>query len=210
MSSHRAGYERHVFINVPFDRPYRKLLDALVFAVHACGLTARCALEADDSAEVRLDKIYRIISECRFGIHDLSRTTLDSANRLPRFNMPLELGVFLGARRFGKGDQRRKCCLILDRERYRFQKFCSDISGQDIRAHGKDAGTAMRVVRDWLQPNLGPSRPVPGAQAIVTEYLAFRRTLPRICTQRGLTVGALTFLDYRLLVEEWLDLFWAY
>ena len=36
-------YAEQVFLNVPFDNRYRKLLDALVFAVHKSGLVARCA-----------------------------------------------------------------------------------------------------------------------------------------------------------------------
>jgi hypothetical protein len=32
---------------------------------------------------------------------------LDAANRLPRFNMPLELGLFLGAQEYGSGAQKR-------------------------------------------------------------------------------------------------------
>jgi hypothetical protein len=87
---------------------------------------ARCALEIDDGSQVRIERILRIISECRFGIHDLSRTELDRRNRLPRFNMPLELGLFLGAKRFGNRAQREKVCLILDREPYRYQRFISD------------------------------------------------------------------------------------
>ncbi|MBM4297055.1 MAG: hypothetical protein FJ143_04880, partial [Deltaproteobacteria bacterium] len=129
------SYEQQVFLNVPFDKPYQKLLDALVFAVHDCGLIARCALEQDDGGEIRMEKIYSIIKSARFGIHDLSRTTLDNKFRLPRFNMPFELGVFLDARKFGAGDQLRKSCLILDRDQHRYQVFCSDIAGQDIRAH---------------------------------------------------------------------------
>src|SRR5438876_8722653 len=116
-------YERQVFVNVPFDRRYTKLFHALVFAVHDCGFTVRCALEGSDSADVRLDKLLRLIRVCRFGIHDLSRTTLDTANRLPRFNMPLELGLFLGARQFGDTEQRAKRALILDSAPYRYQKF---------------------------------------------------------------------------------------
>ena len=83
-----------VFINVPFDRRYQKLFDALVFAVHDCGFVARGAREHEDSSQVRLEKLYRIIGECRYGIHDLSRVTVDSKRRLPRFNMPLETGYF--------------------------------------------------------------------------------------------------------------------
>ena len=71
-----------------------------------------------------------LIEVCRFGVHDISRIERDAVNDLPRFNMPFELGLFLGARRFGKGDQRRKLCLVLEAERYRYQKFLSDIAGQ--------------------------------------------------------------------------------
>lgn len=49
-----ARYGQQVFLNVPFDSRYKKLLHALVFAVHECGPVARCAVERDDSAEVRV------------------------------------------------------------------------------------------------------------------------------------------------------------
>lgn len=91
----KAGYDDNVFLNVPFDNRYTELFRALVFTVQDCGFNARCALEADNSADVRVEKLYRIIGECRFGIHDISRTSLDRASGLPRFNMPLELGLFL-------------------------------------------------------------------------------------------------------------------
>jgi hypothetical protein len=103
-----------VFLNVPFDRPYRKLFRALVFTVHECGFIARCALEEDDSSRVRVEKLYTIIRQCPLGTHDLARVTLDSVNRLPRFNMPLELGMFLGAKRYGDATQRSKSCLVLE------------------------------------------------------------------------------------------------
>ena len=176
-----AQYDRQVFLNVPFDIRYKKLLHGLVFAVHECGLMARCALEKDDGGQVRVDKLYDIIRDSRFGIHDLSRTTLDRKNRLPRFNMPLELGVFLGARQFGSKTQRRKSCLILDRDRYRYQIFCSDISGQDIRAHGNDVSRALTAVRNWLQANLPASRPLPGPSTLIARYIEFRRQLPFMC-----------------------------
>jgi len=56
----------------------------------------RCALEVQDSSENRLKKILRIIGECQFAIHDISRTDLDKKHQLPRFNMPFELGLFMG------------------------------------------------------------------------------------------------------------------
>ena len=156
-----ADYDRQVFLNVPFDKRYRKLQDALVFAIHACGLRARCALEGDDGGQIRFSKILGIVRECRFGVHDLSRTSLDTVNRLPRFNMPLELGVFLGAREYGDRRQRAKSCLILDKERYRYQKFCSDIAGQDIRSHNGNATDALTAVRNWLQASMQSRQRLP-------------------------------------------------
>ena len=92
--------------------------------------------------------ILRIIEKCRLGIHDISRTELDSEHGLSRFNMPLELGLFLGAKRFGPGKQKTKKCLILDRESFRYQKFCSDLAGYDPRSHSNDHRLAIREVRD--------------------------------------------------------------
>lgn len=199
-----VDYSRQVFLNVPFDARYRKLLRAIVFAVHECGLVARCAQEKDDGGQVRFEKLSQIILECGFGIHDLSRTTLDSANRLPRFNMPLELGLFLGARRYGARQQRRKVCLILDSRRYRYQIFCSDIAGQDIRAHENDVGRALGAVRNWLQTHLPAHARLPGPAAIASRYIDFQRDLPYMCSLTNLTPAEMSFLDYRLQVEAWL------
>jgi hypothetical protein len=74
---------------------------------------------------------------------------------LPRFNMPLELGVFLGAKRFGTGGQKGKACIVFDREPYRFQRFISDIAGQDIRTHGGDVPTLIRELAAWLRTQPG-------------------------------------------------------
>ncbi len=63
-----------VFINCPFDAQYRPLFEAIVFAVFACGFRPRCALEIDDASQVRIDKIFKIIAECKYGVHDISRT----------------------------------------------------------------------------------------------------------------------------------------
>jgi hypothetical protein len=117
--------------------------------------------------------------------------------------MPFELGVFLGARQYGSTAQRRKSCLILDRERYRYQVFCSDISGQDIRAHGNEVSQALMAVRNWLQANLPSSTRLPGPSALVARYVEFRRQLPYMCSVEGLKPAELTFLDYRKLVAAW-------
>ncbi|PYQ27469.1 MAG: hypothetical protein DMF56_20145 [Acidobacteria bacterium] len=196
--------EHGVFINCPFDDHYRPLFEAIVFAVHDCGYVARCSLEVSDASQVRIDKIAAIIASCRFGIHDISRTEADTDTQLPRFNMPLELGLFLGAKRFGSARHRAKTCLILDIERYRYQKFISDIAGQDISAHGGSPDEAIRAVRNWLSTASRHSVKIPSGTVIARRYATFKQELPTACERLQLNPQELTFNDYVLQVEEWL------
>lgn len=198
-----AEYDRSVFLNCPFDEEYQPIFHALVFVVQDCGFKARSALEAENGGEVRIDKINRIIRECRHGIHDISRTETDALNALPRFNMPLELGLFLGARAFGSKPHREKNCLILDREPYRYQKFCSDIAGQDIQSHGTSPERAIRAVRNWLASSLTPSVLLPGARKVAERYAAFQDALPVSCANWHLDARELQFLEVRTLAQEW-------
>lgn len=147
----KSTTSRSVFLNCPFDRGYRGMLEALVFVVYDLGLVPRCALEEDDGGELRLSKIEKIIEQCQYGIHDLSAVTLDQVTNLPRFNMPLALGLFLGCRRFGDDIHRRKKCMILDVDRYRYRYFISDISGQDIHAHDGQPGRLSSKFETGLQ-----------------------------------------------------------
>src|SRR5215207_1418992 len=90
-----------VFINCPFSDDYRDFFNAIVFTIVRSGFVPRCALELNDGAVNRFEKICKIIEDCSYAVHDISKTELDKKSGLPRFNMPLELGVFLGAKRFG-------------------------------------------------------------------------------------------------------------
>jgi hypothetical protein len=198
-----VAYERNIFLNCPFDTEYSPLFQAITFAVHECGFQARCALEAEDSGEVRIQKIKRIIRECRFGIHDISRVELDAVNQLPRFNMPLELGLFMGAQEYGRGDQKRKLSLVLNAEPYRYQKFCSDIAGQDIRAHFNTAEQAIVAVRGMLSTCLGGDAPIPGASAIQARHVQFLRRLPGLCRELRMRPDELRFVEFRWLVTRW-------
>ena len=196
-------YTDNVFINCPFDTDYKPLFYAIVFAVHDCGFIARCALEEGDASQVRIDKIYSIIADCRYGIHDISRTELDEKFGLPRFNMPLELGIFLGAKKFGTGEQERKKCLVMDREAYRYQKFISDISGQDVLSHEKSPEEVVKVVRDWLRTASG-RQTIPSGGITWKRYQDFLRDLPQVAQRFQLEVEELIFNDYTFIVAEWL------
>jgi hypothetical protein len=199
-----ADYERGVFINCPFDQAYRPLFDAIVFVVFVCGLIPRSALEFDDASQTRIDKIGALIEGCRWGIHDISRVELNE-HGLPRFNMPFELGLFLGAKRFGSPGQRRKSCLVLDADPFRYQKFISDISGQDITPHGADPGRIIAAVRNWISNSL-PTRElaIPGGTEIKRLFDRFEEELPALCQELRIEISELTFADYARIVSSWL------
>jgi hypothetical protein len=196
------GYDASVFVNCPFDDSYKPMFEAIVFAVFDCGYRPRCALEAYDAGEVRIEKITTLVRDCRLGIHDISRTELNPTG-LPRFNMPFELGLFLGAKRFGGPAQRRKSCLVLDREPYRYQAFLSDIAGQDITAHGGDPVRAIGAVRDWLAAGQR-RRPPPGGVEIARRFAEFGVALPGILDDLRLRRDEMTFSDYTNIASTWL------
>lgn len=198
-------YEDNVFINCPFDEEYRPFFYAIVFTVFDCGFNARSALEEPYSAENRFIKITKIISECKFGIHDISRTEIDPNSGLPRFNMSLELGLFLGAIKFGTRYQKDKKCIILDTEPYRYQQFISDIAGQDIAPHHNNITELVTHIRDWLS-TASRQRNLPSGSFIQNDFTDFQIKLPAICEDLKLDASQITFLDYANLVAEWLKL----
>jgi hypothetical protein len=199
-------YATDVFINCPFDAEYEPLFHAVVFAVLHCGYAARCALETEDTGATRIERIYRLIEECRFGIHDISRIEHDCVHGLPRFNMPFELGLFLGARRFGAKPQSAKLCLVLDAERYRYQKYLSDIAGQDIRRHDNEPARAVAAVRDWLAASRSRSaKPLPGARAIMRDYGEFQAKLPAMLRAAELEPAELGFSDRAIFIAQFLE-----
>lgn len=195
--------ERHVFINCPFDIAYRPLLYAMQFVITDLGFVARCALEEDNAGVIRVDKLVKIIGECKYAIHDLSRIEQDKRNLLPRFNMPFELGLDLGCRWYGNKKQQVKSLLVLDKKRYRFQRFISDVSGQDPRAHNASPARAVEVVRDWLTTEAKLSD-IPGGTYIWKRYdNKFQAELRQICRKTHRKSGKLTWNERSGIVKSW-------
>jgi len=117
--------------------------------------------------------------------------------------MPLELGLFLGCRRYGTPRDHRKVCLVLDREQYRYQRFISDISGQDIAAHHGEPLRAVQRVREWLKTS-SRRKSIPGGAAVWQRFEACQRDLPAMAGEEQLTVAELTFADRTQLTSRWL------
>ena len=64
-----------VFLNIPYDKKFERLFIAYVAGVSAFGLVPRATLEIPDSSR-RLNKILKLIGDCEYSIHDLSRRAL--------------------------------------------------------------------------------------------------------------------------------------
>ncbi len=196
-----SDYDESVFINCPFDDEYAPLSQAIAYTVMRCGFYARSALE-ERFSENRLTTIVRLIGTCKYGIHDLSRTEL-SESGLPRFNMPFELGLFVGAARLGRGYQAKKKWLVLDSNSYRYQQFISDIAGQDLAAHGDDPLRAVTLVRDWLQSVTG--KQLPSGSHIFRSYQELLPNLDDICLRAKLDSQHLTFRDFTNVAFWWIE-----
>lgn len=201
-----ADFAENVFINCPFDDLYLPLFNAIVFTTHDVGFKPRCALEASNAGQIRLNKILDIISDCKYSIHDLSRTELDTVYGLPRFNMPLELGLDLGCKRYGMDYQQEKVLLVMDTEQYRYQKFISDIAGQDIYGHGGDEQQVINIVREWFRKELNPQTVIiPSGDEIYQRYEDFRRDLPSISARLRWNPARLSFVDFSYAVAVWIS-----
>ncbi|MCP5142203.1 MAG: hypothetical protein H6980_07620 [Gammaproteobacteria bacterium] len=143
-------FEKNVFINCPFDEDYRQILLGIVFTILYFGYKPRLSSERADSAEARIQKILGLIEESKFGIHDLSRIVSSGKDEHYRMNMPFELGIDYGCQKLKGGKWSQKKILILEKERYRFQKAISDLSGSDIKNHDDEVDKAIIAVRDWF------------------------------------------------------------
>jgi len=161
----------NVFINCPFDNKFRPLLKALVFELIYLGFIPKLS-QTLSSSSIRVNEIKNIIKSCKYGIHDLSRSKAMDVGELPRLNMPYELGLDIGALEYGSARLKTKKILILDTERYHYQKVISDIAGQDIENHNNDPKTLITKVRNWFSTNF-PNKTIVGQSEIWIAYNQF-------------------------------------
>lgn len=168
------GFETAVFINCPFDEDYEPILQAILFCIVFLGFVPRLAKERSDSGESRLDKIRALIEASRYSIHDLSRCQAAAAGEHYRLNMPFELGLDYGCRKYLEGREIKRT-LVLEEQPYRYHAAISDLSGSDIKHHRGDFQIAVRAVRNWLadnasRPNAAPPSRILGAYADFQEW----------------------------------------
>lgn len=201
-----VDFEKNVFINCPFDEEYFHLLRPLLFTIICLGYNPRIASERLDSGETRIDKICELIKTSRYSIHDLSRLKSKEADEFYRLNMPFELGVEYGCRRFTSGRLRQKRCLILEANKYDYARALSDISGVDIRSHENEPAQVMQVVRDWFVQTVG-LRKVSSATKIRYRFYAFASDFYGARVAEGFSDEDLNMMpvpEYADFIREWI------
>jgi len=200
-------FERNVFINCPFDTEYVPLLKALVFSLLYLELEPHLS-QTISSSNVRVTQIKQLIRACKFGVHDISRNRAMTSGELPRFNMPYELGLDIGASEYGNRQLRRKKILILDKEKYHYQSVLSDIAGQDIQSHQDDPRKLIIKVRNWISINT-PDKVAYSPSEIWSGYNQFTDDLHRTLTPgySPLDIEEMPIGDYIKFAKDWLRKF---
>lgn len=198
-----SSYNDQVFINCPFDSTYLDMYRACIFVVLDAGFVPRCSREVNNATESRLANIVNIIADCRYGIHDLSRVEVDVTSGLPRFNMPFELGIFYGAKQLGADFHKKKSCLILEKEPYRYHQFISDIAGIDVTPHENDARKLIIEIRQWLY-TASRRRSIPSGEAINIRFKAFQTQIKEACVRETVDYDSMPFLELVNNMTDWL------
>ncbi len=196
--------DKNVFINCPFDNEYFPLLKCLLFTLIYIGLEPKIS-ETSDSGQVRLEAIKKLMMISKYSIHDLSRMELSKRTQLPRFNMPFECGIDFGLKLSNEQKYNQKKFLILEKEKFRYQSVISDISGNDIKAHGNDPEKIIQAVRDWFKTFKSD---IPNYKEIFLAYNEFAFDYNKTLENDGYNpnkIDSVTFSDVLEINKSWIE-----
>jgi hypothetical protein len=170
----RSRRTESVFLNIPYDRGFEDLYLAYIVGLTQLGLRVNATVGVPNQG--RLKTIIGLIEESNFSIHDLSRIELSKG--IPRFNMPVELGLALYRSHVTRGRHR---VYVFESKPYRMQQSTSDINGIDPQIHNETAKGVMAGLRNILrQP--GDVTSVP---EMLTSYRAVRKKLSALRLNAG-------------------------
>jgi hypothetical protein len=163
-----------VFLNIPYDDQFEDLYLAYIVGLTQLGLKINATLAVPNQG--RLGRIVQLIERSDVSIHDLSRIELSSG--IPRFNMPLELGLALYRSHMTGGKHR---VYVFERKAYRTQQSTSDINGIDPQIHnGRPKGVMAGLRNIFHQPKGTTTVP-----EMLASYRAVKRRLPEFRKKAG-------------------------
>lgn len=122
----KRARQESAFLNIPYDQRYESLYLAFIAGLSGFGLVPRATVEIPTS-DRRLDRIVKLIRDCRYSFHDLSRVQLDRGRpSTPRFNMPFELGLAVD---WALAANPKHAWFVFESKSHRLQKSLSDLNG---------------------------------------------------------------------------------
>lgn len=163
-----------VFLNIPYDTPFENLYLAYIVGLTQLGLRIKAALAVPNQG--RLNTIIDLIEGSDFSVHDLCR--IEVSRGVPRFNMPVELGLALYRSHATRGRHR---VFIFESRANRAQRSTSDVNGIDPQIHNGTPTGLMHALRNiFRQP--GDVTTVP---EMLTSYRAVKQKLPQLRRNAG-------------------------
>jgi len=151
----KRAKQESAFLNIPYDQHYEPLYLAFIAGLSGFGLVPRATVEIPTS-DRRLDRIMKLIRDCRYSFHDLSRVQVDRMKpSTPRFNMPFELGLAVD---WSRGASPKHEWFVFESKANRLQKSLSDLNGTDPYIHSEKAQGVLRGLMNALtRQNRRPS-----------------------------------------------------
>ena len=189
-----------VFLNIPYDDKFQNLCLAYICGISGLGFVPRATLEIPGGSR-RLDRIFRLIRDCPFSVHELSRVELDRKRpSTPRFNMPFELGLCVAWERIGK---KGHTWYVYESRERRLAKSLSDLNGTDPHIHGATvAGVLRELCSAFVRPGWRPS-----IQQMKCVYRDVEESLPEVLRRAGTRsiYNARVFKDICVIASESAD-----
>ncbi len=163
-----------VFLNIPYDVGFESLYVAYVVGLTQLGLAINAALAVPNQR--RLGTIIELIDRSDVSIHDLSR--VEVSRGVPRFNMPVELGLALYRSHITNGKHR---VFIFERKRYRAQRSTSDVNGIDPQIHNGTVKGLMSGLRNIFRQ----SQDVTTVPEMLASYRVVKKKIPELRRNAG-------------------------
>lgn len=94
--------------------------------------------------------------------------------------------------------------IILEKEKHRYQKVLSDISGNDIKSHNNDSETLVRNVRNWIRELAGNS--IPSPDKIWIRYNTFYAHFELATKEAGFrkkTIEEMPIIEFIEYIKAW-------
>jgi hypothetical protein len=192
----KSAQQESAFLNIPYDRNYEPLHLAFIAGLSGFGLVPRATVEIPTS-DRRLDRIVKLIRNCRYSFHDLSRVQLDrNSPATPRFNMPFELGLAVD---WSLGANSSHEWFVFESTPHRLSKSLSDLNGTDPYIH---EGTVHGVFRGLMNA-LTRTTHRPELADLDAIYRDLRRAARKIRTERGGSLfEARAFQDLAVVAQQ--------